>query len=91
MFTQRGREMNPYKVSAQFAACTWFTNSNAGKPTADEAMQFARDNWVAFLPCAHVGLGRLLIRIAGPRQKRYGTKSGRTRSRVLNLERADAG
>jgi hypothetical protein len=83
--------MNPYKVSAQFAACTWFTNNNAGKSTADEAMQFARDNWVAFLPCAQVGLGRLLIRIASPRQKRYGKKPGRTRSLVLSLERADAG
>jgi hypothetical protein len=83
--------MNPYKVSAQFAACTWFTNNNAGKPTSEEAMQFARDNWEAFLPCAHEGLGRLLIRIAGPRQKRYSKQPGRTRSQVLNLERADAG
>jgi hypothetical protein len=58
--------MNPYKVSAQFLACVMYMNSNGAKPTASEAMQFACDNWVPFLPCADDGLGRLLIRIASP-------------------------
>jgi len=71
--------MNPFKVSAQFAAYIWFTNNNPRTPTT-EAMLFARDNWAAFLPCAHEGLGRLLIRIAGPRRKQHGKQPGRTRS-----------
>jgi hypothetical protein len=75
--------MNPFKVSAQFAAYTWFAHNNPKTPTT-EAMLFARDNWGAFLPCAHEGLGRLLLRIARPRKKRYDKKPSRTRSLRLH-------
>jgi len=58
--------MNPRKVSAQFAAYTWFEEVNAGKPAVqEEAVRFARENWPAFLGCAPDGLGKLLLRIAG--------------------------
>jgi hypothetical protein len=67
--------MNSLKVSAMFAAYVWYTGRNEG--TAEkEAVSFARDNWQAFLPCVHEGLGRLLIRIAGGRHQRG--RRGRT-------------
>jgi hypothetical protein len=58
--------MSPVTVSAQFAAYVWFNGqrNNAHKSDAD-AVDFARDNWEAFLPLAHPGLGRLLLQIAG--------------------------
>jgi hypothetical protein len=60
--------MNPWKVSAQFAAFIWY--SNKMNATAAQAAQFAKENWIAFLPYAHEGYGRLLIKIAQPRAKR---------------------
>jgi hypothetical protein len=57
--------MDPLKVSAQFAAFMWCLNHPTGAaPTPGEAARFARDNWVAFLPSAHEGCGRLLMRLA---------------------------
>jgi hypothetical protein len=58
--------MDPRKVAAQFAAYDWFTNqwANRRKPH-QEAARFAREAWVAFLPRAHEGLGRFLIKLAG--------------------------
>ncbi len=57
--------MTPLMISAQFAAFVWFTSrpANAGKGN-DEAMRFARENWEYFLPVAHRGLGRLLMKMA---------------------------
>jgi hypothetical protein len=63
--------MELLEVSAMFAAYVWFTSRRKGAATTEkEAASFARDNWQAFLPCAHKGLGRLLIRIAGQRHRR---------------------
>jgi hypothetical protein len=63
--------MNPWKVSAQFAAFVWYSNRQTDKKAAaTEAAQFAKDNWVAFLPYAHEGYGRLLIKIAKPRARK---------------------
>ncbi len=57
--------MDPLKVSAQFAAFMWCLNHpTGGTPTPREAARFAQDNWVAFLPSAHEGCGRLLMRLA---------------------------
>ncbi len=60
--------MNPITVSAQFAAYVWFGEccNNTGKSYA-AAMEFARENWQAFLPVAQPGLGTLLLKIAGQR------------------------
>ena len=55
--------MNPWKVSAQFAAFVWFTNARK-TATREEAIRFSRENWVGFLPAAHEGVGKLLIRVA---------------------------
>ena len=69
--------MASLKVSAMFAAYVWFTERNEGAATAEkEAVSFVRANWQAFLPCAHKGLGRLLIRLAGGRSRRG--RRGRT-------------
>lgn len=60
--------MDPLKVAARFAAFVWFTHQsgNADK-SREEALQFAHENWVAFLPWAHEGLGKLIIRVTAAR------------------------
>jgi hypothetical protein len=79
--------MNPTQISAQFAAYTWFLHGNAERPAAKEdALEFARDHWATFLPCAHKGLGRLLFRLAGPRR----TQHGRITRKIRRLGRASA-
>jgi hypothetical protein len=72
--------MDPYKASARFAAYVWFSNRKGGAPVdATEAVNFAKDHWAAFLPCADEGIGRLLIRVAaldrkgGARQRQLAT------------------
>jgi hypothetical protein len=62
--------MNPYVISAQFAAYVWYSNENPNKSDKD-AVFFARRNWISFLPCSHQGVGRLLTKIAEPRGSRY--------------------
>ena len=64
--------MNALKVSAQFVAFVWYSEMRKGAATPAEAAGFARKNWVAFLPSAHEGLGRLLIRVARPPAARRG-------------------
>lgn len=63
--------MDPLKVSAMFAAYVLFTKCNDDAATLEkEAVSFARDNWQAFLPYAHKGLGRLLTRMANVHSRR---------------------
>jgi hypothetical protein len=57
----------PLKLSAQFAAYAWYTEVR-GQTTHDEALRFAERNWTNFLPAAHEGWGKLLMRVAGPRR-----------------------
>jgi hypothetical protein len=61
--------MHPLKVSAQFAAFTWFRNIHRDQGR-EEAARYARLNWEKFLPLAHEGLGRLLLRISEPQPKK---------------------
>jgi hypothetical protein len=75
--------MNPKKLSAQFAAYVWYAEVREGAATHDEAARFARKNWEAFLPSAHEGLGRLLLRVARPRRE-----AGARRRRRGPAERA---
>lgn len=57
--------MDPLKVSAQFAAFMWcMKHPTGGAPTPGEAIRFAKDNWIAFLPSADKGCGKLLMRLA---------------------------
>ncbi|MBY0526695.1 MAG: hypothetical protein K2R98_25080 [Gemmataceae bacterium] len=63
--------MNALKISAQFAAYTWYSkNRPDNAETRETASEFARNNWISFLPLAHEGLGRLLMRIAKPTKRR---------------------
>jgi hypothetical protein len=56
---------NPWKASAQFAAFVWFKHQEKTSPECrGEAARFARDNWVAFLPFADEGLGKLLLKVS---------------------------
>jgi hypothetical protein len=56
--------MNPLKVSAQFAAYVWYTEVRRGAMAHEEALQFAEENWLPFVGCAHEGWGKLLMRLA---------------------------
>jgi hypothetical protein len=58
--------MTPLQVAAKFAAFVWYTNSReaSDQTIQREVRQFAKENWQAFLPIAHEGLGRLLIRVS---------------------------
>ena len=60
--------MDPLRISAQFAAYVWYTKRVA-RGGEGQAAAFARANWPQFLPLAHVGLGRLLGKIACPKQR----------------------
>jgi hypothetical protein len=62
--------MNARKIAAEFAAYTWYEESRAGKQSRKESRRFARDHWTAFLPVAHEGLGKLLIRLASQKVNR---------------------
>ncbi len=63
--------MTPLQMSAQFAAYVWFRNQegNADK-SREEAHRFARTHWERFLPGAHEGFGRLLLRLAAEKDRR---------------------
>jgi hypothetical protein len=67
--------MNPLKLSAQFAAYVWYTEARQGPQAHDEALRFAEQNWPTFLPAAHEGWGKLLVRVAGPRRAESGRLS----------------
>jgi hypothetical protein len=71
--------MHALKVSAQFAAFVWYREVRSTTASRAEAMRFARDNWVAFLPAAHEGWGKLLIRVAKLRPA--GARAGRPHAR----------
>lgn len=66
--------MTPLQAAARFAAFAWYARNcqTPGRTTPEQARQFARENWSAFLPVANRGLGRLLLHIArmpsGPRE-----------------------
>jgi hypothetical protein len=61
--------MNPYVVSAQFVAYVWYSNENPDKAIED-ALSFARRNWSDFLPCAHRGVGNLLVKMSEGRRSK---------------------
>jgi hypothetical protein len=62
----QGKKMTPLQVAAQFTAFVWYRNSRKapGSVLQQNAKRFAKENWQAFLPVAHEGLGRLLLRVA---------------------------
>jgi hypothetical protein len=72
--------MDPLVVAARFAAFVWFSQRN--RQDREAAVRFAKDNWTAFLPLAHAGLGRLLLKIAAPTRRRRLHLSGNV-SRML--------
>jgi hypothetical protein len=58
--------MKPLEIATRFAAFAWYTGySQEPRPTLQaEARRFAKENWRTFLPVAHAGWGRLLLRVA---------------------------
>jgi len=57
--------MYALKMSAQFAAYAWYTEVR-GRTTPGEALRFAEQNWTSFVPAAHEGWGKLLMKVARP-------------------------
>jgi hypothetical protein len=58
--------MKPFEAAARFAAFTWYTDHRQASILTKhaEASRFTNENWQAFLPVAHEGWGRLLLRVA---------------------------
>lgn len=62
--------MDPLTVSAQFSAYVWYSDGKPDSPALrSRANRFAQANWQAFLPIAHEGIGRLLMRLAEDRDE----------------------
>ena len=59
--------MDARKLAAQFAARMWYTEIRAVRPSQQELVRFANENWKAFLPVASEGLGKLLMQVKSPR------------------------
>ena len=59
--------MSARKVAARFAAHAWYQECHKGEHSPAETAKFVRENWSLFLPVAHEGWGRLLLRITSPR------------------------
>jgi len=73
--------MEARKVAAQFAAYTWFEKTHKAKPAA----QFVQENWQRFLPIAHEGLGRLLIKIGAGEKRKSTTRRRRPRASLAEV------
>ncbi len=57
--------MDPVKVAAQFAAYSWFKNQDPGRPkTEEDAVRYADEHWLAFVPGARARLGNTLLQLA---------------------------
>jgi hypothetical protein len=85
--------MHPLQVSAQFAAFVWFCGRGQGVADKSVAHRFARENWLRFLPQAHEGWGKLLIRVAKMRPakgRRVRQPAGRARPGTIP-DMAEAG
>jgi hypothetical protein len=63
--------MYSLKISAQFAAYTWYTEIR-GRTTHEEALRFAEQHWASFVSAAHEGWGKLLMKVARPRRAERG-------------------
>jgi len=61
--------MKPLEIAAQFAAFAWYSEQRQApsRTTRAEAQRFSKQNWQIFLPVAHKGWGRLLLRVAKAR------------------------
>jgi hypothetical protein len=68
--------MEALKVAAQFAAYTWFENAHLDGANEAAKARFTKENWKRFMPIAHEGLGRLLVKIG------EGRPSGRQKRRL---------
>jgi hypothetical protein len=74
--------MEARKVAAQFAAYVWFENIQESQPNDEAKARFAKENWNLFLPIAHEGLGRLLIKIAAGRSSKPRRRKPRSQPKL---------
>jgi hypothetical protein len=75
--------MKPLEMAARFAAFAWYAKQRQGPSpiTRVEARQFSEQNWQFFLPVAHRGWGRLLLRVATARPNSRHASDGVSRPR----------
>ena len=74
--------MKARNVAAQFAAYTWFENTQESQPSEEAKARFAKENWKVFLPIAQEGLGRLLIKIAAGRSNKRQRRTSHSQPRL---------
>jgi hypothetical protein len=72
--------MHPLQAAAHFDALLWYLRTHRDASRADAAW-FAKVNWAEFLPAAHEGMGKLLLKLVMPRSRR-GQRSRRKPSRL---------
>jgi hypothetical protein len=73
------------KVAAQFAAYVWIENMRGPERSQEEKDLLCRENWMPFLPVAHEGLGRLLLKIAAGRASRNGQRKQSERQELMTV------
>lgn len=74
--------MEARKVAAEFAAYTWFENTHQSEANDEAKARFAKENWQLFLPIAHEGLGRLLIKIGASRSNKRQRRTSHSKPRL---------
>ncbi len=62
-------------LSRALPGAIWYTEVKQGAKRPDEALRFAEQNWASFLPSAHEGWGKLLMRLSKPRRTERGKVS----------------
>jgi hypothetical protein len=71
--------MEPLQVAARFAAFACYLNTKPAEPAcAEDAGEYARENWRCFLPYVHEDLGDFLTATPFRLNPRYGHR-GRSR------------
>ncbi len=75
--------MNALKLSAQFAAYVWYTETNRGPGAPAEAVRFARDSWTAFLPSATRGGANFLCGLRRAARPKNAPAAGTTQDRRI--------
>ena len=81
--------MKPRELAARFAAFAWYMDNHQAPSQVKqaEAKSFSQNNWPIFLPVAHEGWGRLLLRVAKtrPSSQRRSPTGSRSTKRQLAL------
>ena len=79
------KQMDAQKVAARFAAYVWFENIKGADRSEEEKARFANTNWKPFMPVAHEGLGRLLMKISAGRSSRQRRRKQSQKQQLITV------